>query len=117
MSKSVYSFGYRAPRFRADFHLLLQTEDRQPTLLDGRCMDISEDGIGAQFRSSLEVGSKVNLIFTLPGSATSLRVTAQVTNQKGEFYGFAFIFSSQREREYVQRYVESQRTIRPSQSK
>jgi hypothetical protein len=117
MSKGVYSFGYRVPRFRADFHLLLQTEDRQPVLLDGRCTDISEDGLGAQFRELLEVGSKVNLILTLPSRSTSLRVAARVTNRKGDFHGFAFVFSSQGEREQVQRYIESLRPAKPPKSK
>jgi len=110
MANSIYSFGYRVPRFRTDFHLLLQAEDRQQALLDGRCTDISEDGLGAQVRASLEVGSTVTLILTLPGSTTSLRVAARVTNRKGEFHGFAFVFSSQRERDYVQKYVESLRS-------
>jgi len=117
MPKTIHSFAYRVSRFRADFHLLLQTEDRQPVLLDGRCTDISEDGLGAQFRALLEVGSIVNLILTLPTSSTSLRVAARVTNRKGDFHGFAFIFSSQREREHVQRYIESLRSSKPSSSK
>jgi len=110
MSRSIYNFGYRVPRFRTDFHLLLQTEDRHPGLLDGRCTDISEDGLGAQLRIPLDVGSSVTLIFTLPGASTSLRVAARVINQQRDFHGFAFLFSSQKERDYVHAYVESLRS-------
>jgi len=107
MSKSIYTFGYRVPRFRTDFHLLLQTEGQQRTLLDGRCMDISEDGLGAEFHTSLELGTNVNLILTLPDSSTSVRVNARVANRCGDVYGFAFLFFSQADRERVKRYVRS----------
>ena len=112
MSKSIYTFGYRVPRFRTDFHLLLQTEDQQRILIDGRCTDISEDGLGAEFHTSLEVGANVNLILTLPDSPTSLRVNASVANRSGEFYGFAFTFLSLADRERVHRYVRSLRPAR-----
>lgn len=107
MSQRVYTFGYRVPRFRTDFHLLLQAEGTQPHLLDGHCMDISEDGLSAEFHTSLELGAHVNLILTLPGSSTSLRVTARVSNRTGDFYGFAFTFLCQSDRERVRRYVQS----------
>lgn len=110
MLDSIYSFGYRLPRFRTDFHLLLQTADRQPLLLDGRCTDISEEGLGAQFPTALEIGSTVKLILTLPGSSISLHVSARVTNRKGEFHGFAFLFPSQQERDHVHNYIKSLRS-------
>ncbi len=106
MSNSVYDFGYRMPRFRTDFHLLLQTGDRLSTLLHGRCTDISEEGLAAEFRTSLEVGSIVTLILTLPGSSTTMKIAARVINCQREFHGFAFVFSSQTERSYIQAYIE-----------
>jgi len=120
MSNGTYTFGYRSPRFRTDFHLFLQTQDRQTSLLDGRCTDISEDGLGAEFRASLEVGTAVALIFTLPGNTTSVRVSARVTNRKGGFHGFVFLFSSQKERDYVYNYLDCLRAnvaFRPTPSK
>jgi hypothetical protein len=105
----TYKFGYRAPRYRADFRLLLQTDERIPNLLDARCTDISEDGLAVKTNATLEVGSKVTLILTLPGVSTSTRIAARVTNRQVDGYGFAFIFSSQNERSYMHQYLASRR--------
>ena len=110
MSQSIYNFGYRSPRFPANFRVLLQLEDRYPTLLEARCVDISEDGLRAECPSALEVGSIVILIMTLPGSSTSLRIKARVSNRQRDFHGVAFIFSSQKDREHVRDYVEQLRS-------
>jgi len=103
----IYEFGYRMPRFRADFHFLLQTGEPQPHLVDARCLDISEDGIAAQIAESLTIGAIVTLILTFPGFGNTLRIPAKVSNQHGEDHGFAFLFPSDAEREEVQRYVAS----------
>jgi hypothetical protein len=112
MSQNVYTFGYRVPRFHTDFHLLLQIEGPRPTLLDGRCTDISEGGLGAEFNASLEVGMNVNLILTLPDSSTSLRVAARVSNRNGDYYGLSFTFLSAADQDRVRRYIRSLQTAR-----
>ena len=109
MTDNIYNYGYRVPRFRANFCLLLQTDERFPALLDARCTDLSEDGLAAETKASLEIGAKVTLILTLPGISTSMRILARVTNRQVEGYGFAFIFSSQNERSYMHEYLESLR--------
>lgn len=103
----IYEFGYRTPRFRADFHFLLQRDGREPHLLDAHCLDISEEGIAAQVAEPLGVGSTVTLILTFPGNSTTWRIPAKVCNRQHEDHGFAFIFSSQSERDDVRRYVAS----------
>jgi len=103
----IYEFGYRTPRFRADFHFLLQTEAPQPRLLDARCIDISEEGLAAQIADQLTVGSVVTLMITFPGNATTWRIPARVCNRQDEDHGFFFMFSSQSERDDVRRYVAS----------
>jgi hypothetical protein len=103
----IYEFGYRTPRFRADFHFLLQTEGPPPRLLDARCLDISEEGIAAQVADHLTVGAVVTLMLTFPGNSTTWRIPAKVCNRQDEDHGFAFIFSSQSERDDVRRYVAS----------
>ena len=110
MKDNIYSFGYRAPRYRADFRFLLQTDNRVPTVLDARCTDLSEDGLAATTKALLQIGASVVLILTLPGTATSLRIPASVTNRQVDGYGFAFIFSSQKERSYMHEYLESRRS-------
>lgn len=110
MNDKIYNYGYRAPRFPADFRLLLQTGDRIPGLLDARCVDFSEDGLAAEINATLEIGTKVTLLLTLPGTSTSMRIPARVTNRQVGGYGFAFIFSSQNERSYMHEYLESRRS-------
>jgi hypothetical protein len=110
VTDKIYDYGYRAPRFPADFRLLLQTGDRNPGLLDARCVDLSEDGLAAEIKATLEIGARVMLLMTLPGTSTSIRMPARVTNRQVGGYGFAFIFSSQNERSYMHEYLESRRS-------
>lgn len=107
---AVHEFGYRLPRFPADFSLVLQVSDPEPRLLDARCRDISEDGLAARISESLSVGSRVTLLLTLPGKPASLPIAATVSHQDRGEHGFAFTFSSQNEREQVQKYVLSLRS-------
>ena len=110
MAENIYHYGYRSPRYRADFCLLLQTDERLPTLADARCTDLSEDGLAVKTKASLQIGAKVILILTLPGISTSMRIAARVTNRQVDGYGFAFIFSSQNERSYMHEYLDSRRS-------
>jgi PilZ domain len=106
---NIHNYGYRLPRYQADFCLLLQTDERLPALLDARCTDLSEEGLAAETKAALEVGARVTFLLTLPGTSTKMRIAARVTNRQVEGYGFAFIFSSQNERSYMREYIESQR--------
>jgi hypothetical protein len=106
----IQEFGYRTPRFPADFHFLLQVNDPKPRLIDARCVDISSDGLAAKLAESLAVGSQVTLMLALPGHSSTLRVAARVSHQHHGEHGFAFIFSSQHERESIQKYLASVRT-------
>jgi hypothetical protein len=104
-SQRVQEFGYRKPRFRADFHILVQTEGPDSRLFDARCTDISEDGLAARITESVSIGSRVAFILTLPGSSAPVRISATVNNQQDETYGFTFVFSSQEERNLIHRYL------------
>ena len=103
----VQDFGYRVPRFPADFHLLLQINEPEPRVLNARCTDISSDGVAVEIPEHLSVGVRVNLVLTLPGSSTSLRIAGRVAYQKNDEHGFAFVFSSPEERESVQKHLSS----------
>jgi hypothetical protein len=109
MTGNIYDFGYRAPRFPADFRLFLQTDNLGSALVDARCTDLSEGGLAAESKASLEVGAVVTLILTLPGTSISRRIAARVINCRVNSYGFAFIFSSHQEQNYMHEYVESRR--------
>ena len=105
----IYNYGYRTPRFPADFSFLLQTDDRLPKLLEAHCSDISEEGLAAETDALLEVGTRVTLILTLSGNVNSIRIAGKVINRREGGYGFAFVFSSQNERNYICDYLESRR--------
>jgi hypothetical protein len=116
----VKEFGYRKPRFHADFRLLMQIEGPQSRLLDARCRDMSEDGLAAQLADQLSVGTRVNFIFTLPSPATSLRIAAKVSNRNEQTHGFTFIYSSQQERDFIHEFLlylglDTVRLTRPPQ--
>jgi PilZ domain len=115
----IYEFGYRTPRFRTDFHFLLQTDGPEPRLLDARCLDISEEGIAAQIAEHLRIGAVATLIITFPGSTTTSRVAARVCNRQDEDHGFLFLFSAQSQREDVHKFVARLRgdTVRISRSR
>jgi len=106
VTDTIYNYGYRTPRFPADFHLLLQTDDRLPRLLNAHCTNLSEDGLAVENNDPLEIGGKVTLILTLPGNPTSMRITARVTNRHKDGYGLAFVFCSENERNYISEYLQ-----------
>ena len=106
----IQEFGYRTPRFPADFHFLLQISEPKPRLIDARCVDISSDGLAARMAESLSAGTLVTLMLALPGHTSTLRIAARVSHQHQGEHGFAFIFSSQHERESIQKYMATMRT-------
>jgi hypothetical protein len=111
MADKISNYEYRAPRFRADFRLWVQTGGRQPELLDARCIDLSEDGLAAEIlapaiNETLEIGARVLLIMTLPGNSTATKLAARVTNHQAAACGFAFIFSSKAEQNYIHDYFD-----------
>jgi hypothetical protein len=104
----MYDYGYRSPRFSADFQLLVHRGHPEPAVFDARCTMLSEDGLAAELNGSLEVGTPVTLIFTLPGTFTPLRIEARVTNRQLNGYGFAFILCSDQIQLYIRGYLNQQ---------
>jgi hypothetical protein len=107
VTDNIYSYGYRVPRFPDDFRLFVQIDEHHSALLGARCTDLSEAGLAAEIKESLEIGARVTLILTLPGTSTSMRIAANVIHRQGEGYGFAFAFSSQSQQSSIHKYLES----------
>ena len=101
----VHDYGYRTPRFPAAFRFLIRVNEPTPRLVDARCIDISEQGLAAQLTETLPVDSEAVLIFTAPGSAAPVRVSARIISQQGAAHGFTFLFSSQAERDQIHVYL------------
>jgi hypothetical protein len=105
MPQFTRTFEYRLPRFVTDFHVFVQPDGHTAVPSDGRCTDISEEGLGARLRMSLEVEAKVHLIFTAPGATASVRIPARVVSAADGSYGFEFLFANPKERNYVKDYI------------
>jgi hypothetical protein len=101
--ENIREFEYRAPRFPADFHFLLQTE-LQPRVLYAHCFEISECGLVARLSEALEVDTRATLILTLPGDRTTMPVAAIVTRRRGFDHAFSFLFPAGNGREHLRQY-------------
>jgi hypothetical protein len=98
---NIKQYGYRKPRFKADFRLWLETEGPNARMLDARCFDLGEDGLGAQLADRLQVNSRVKFVFSLPHSPTSVHIAAKVVSCNEHTHGFMFLYSSQLERDFI----------------
>jgi hypothetical protein len=107
VTDNIYNYGYRTPRFRVSLHLFLQVDDPHGEIANAHCTDMSEAGLAAEVKIPLEIGAKVTLIFTLPGTSTPMRIVASVVHRQIDRYGFVFAFSSQSQRDTVHAYLES----------
>jgi PilZ domain len=108
VTNGVYNYGYRSPRYSADFRLLVHTLGGQPAVLDAHCTMLSEDGLAAEVNGPLEAGMPVTLTFTLPWTTAQLRIDSRVTNRQLNGYGFAFIGCSDQIQLYLRDYLEHQ---------
>jgi hypothetical protein len=69
----------------------------------GRSLNINEGGIGGVFVAGWEVGTSVNLQFSVPIATTPVRVKGIVRNCTGYRYGFEFAGLTAEERETITR--------------
>ena len=81
----------RSPRARIDIVLKVwRRVEGEKQLVCGRTRDISEHGIAAHVPADLEISDKVELQFTLPGSAAPITLKATVCAANERQYGFEF---------------------------
>jgi hypothetical protein len=69
----------------------------------GRSLNINEGGIAGVFVAGWEVGTPVNLQFSVPITANPVRVKGVVRNSTGYRYGFEFSELTEEERETIRR--------------
>jgi hypothetical protein len=79
---------------------ILGVEHRE---MRGRSLNINEGGIGGIFVAGWDVGTSVNLQFTVPIATTPIRVKGVVRNRTGYRYGFEFADLTAEERETISR--------------
>jgi c-di-GMP-binding flagellar brake protein YcgR len=87
----------------------LETELRAAVLgvdhreMRGRSLNINEGGIAGVFVAGWEVGTSVNLQFSVPIATNPIRVKGIVRNCTGYRYGFEFADLTAEERETISR--------------
>jgi c-di-GMP-binding flagellar brake protein YcgR len=87
----------------------LETELRAAILspelreMRGRSLNINEGGIAGVFVAGWDVGTPVNLQFSVPIATTPIRVKGVVRNCTGYRYGFEFADLTPEERETITR--------------
>lgn len=69
----------------------------------GQCLNINEGGIAGLFAIGWDVGTSVNLQFSVPIATAPLRVSAVVRNRTSYRYGFEFINLTPEQRETISR--------------
>lgn len=96
----MHKFEYRAPRFRVDFPVRLSSDD---ATLTGRCLEISIDGMLAEFPEPLALDSSATVI--LPCNDQLVRIPAKVVHAGLDFCGLSFSLSTERERRSLEQVV------------
>jgi PilZ domain len=87
----------------------LETELRAAILgvdhreMRGRSLNINQGGIAGIFVAGWDVGTSVNLQFSVPIATTPVRVKGVVRNRTGYRYGFEFAGLTAEERETINR--------------
>ena len=75
-------------------------EERRGTMR-GRSLAISEAGIGGVFATEWEIGTPVNVEFSVPVRRSPVRVRGVVRSHSGHRYGFEFVDVNSDQREII----------------
>jgi hypothetical protein len=79
-------------RVETDLPLKLTREGLAgPMIVNGRCINVGESGLGAVLPSALVIGETVKLTFALPDVSESFDLKARVLYRHGDRYGFYFL--------------------------
>lgn len=80
---------------------ILGVERRE--ILRGRSLNINEGGIAGVFAAGWDVGTSVNLQFSVPAATSPVRVRAVVRNRESYRYGLEYADLTPEQREIVSR--------------
>lgn len=96
----MHKFEYRAPRYPVDLPVRLTLQNG---VTSGRCLEISVDGMLAQFPEPLVLNSCG--IVTLAWREHSVQIRAYVVHTGRDYDGLSFRFESERDRHSLERLV------------
>jgi c-di-GMP-binding flagellar brake protein YcgR len=80
-------------------------------IVRGRALNINEGGIGAVFASGWDVGTLVNLQFSVPVESIPFRVRGVVRNRTDYRYGFEFVDLTTEQQETISRTCRTLRLL------
>jgi PilZ domain len=94
----------RFPRYEIDAELNVTTSEfRKREVMRGRSLNISQAGMGGLFVSGWDLGTAVNLEFSVPLASKPLSVGAVVRSCSDHRYGFEFVDLSPGQRAIISR--------------
>ena len=80
--------------------------DGQSVLVRGHCLDLSEEGLGAELDGELLDGDPAVIELTLPDVASPVKLNAEIRHRKDMHYGFEFVKITGEQRQIVRRFTE-----------
>jgi CheY-like chemotaxis protein len=80
--------------------------DGESVLVRGQCLDLSEEGLGAELDGELQAEDPTIIELTLPDVASPIKLHAKVRHREGAHYGFEFIRLTGEQRQIVRRFTE-----------
>jgi hypothetical protein len=75
-------------------------------LVRGHCLDLSEEGLGAELDGDLQAEDPTLIELTLPDLAIPIKLHAKVRHREGAHYGFEFVKLTGEQRQIVRRFTE-----------
>src|ERR1039458_2923841 len=92
----------RYPRYELDTEVSVTVSGMEKRdMRRGRSLNLNQAGMGGLFVAGWDVGTSVNLEFSVPVSSTLLTVGAVVRSQLGHRYGFEFVDLSLSQQEII----------------
>lgn len=85
------TFEYRQPRVHTHLPVWLQFHTPQNCLVPAMCVDISENGMGADMESEFDIGSRATLILPSNCRPEPFILPVRVVSRQEQRYGFRFI--------------------------
>ena len=76
-------------------------KDTAPANLFGQASDISEYGMALMVPKSLEIGTHIEIEFSLPITQHKLTLAAEIKNRQNFRYGVEFRFPTKNQREAI----------------
>lgn len=84
-------FEYRQPRVHTHLPVWLQFHSPQNCLVPAVCVDISENGMGADMESVFEIGSRATLIVPSNSRPEPFILPVRIVSRHEQRYGFRFV--------------------------